>query len=266
MAESREARRLLKRNGRASAKATKRGASRCCRRKGRRRAGRLARRLQIRHGLDQGRPSRRWAEHAGRPFLRFDYSGHGGRRGVSRTARSGAGSTRRSPSCAVPRRAPILVGSSMGGWIALARGAHELARNAASPAGLVLIAPAVDFTEALMWKELPPEARREIEEKGVYGCGLPPIRRSPTRSRESSSRRGAAPDASRRHDPARVPGPYPARHARSGRALAPRPDAHGASRRRRRASSPWSATATTVSSREEDLARLVAAIEGLEPN
>ena len=34
-------------------------------------------------------------------------------------------------------------------------------------AGLVLIAPAFDMTEALMWAELPPEARAEIETKGV---------------------------------------------------------------------------------------------------
>ena len=35
-------------------------------------------------------------------------------------------------------------------------------------AGLVLIAPAVDFTEVLMWERLPPEARRDLEEKGVW--------------------------------------------------------------------------------------------------
>jgi pimeloyl-ACP methyl ester carboxylesterase len=33
---------------------------------------------------------------------------------------------------------------------------------------MVLIAPAVDFTEALMWKRLPPEAKRDIEEKGFW--------------------------------------------------------------------------------------------------
>jgi pimeloyl-ACP methyl ester carboxylesterase len=35
-------------------------------------------------------------------------------------------------------------------------------------AGLVLIAPAVDFTEELMWRNFPPEVKREIEEKGAW--------------------------------------------------------------------------------------------------
>jgi pimeloyl-ACP methyl ester carboxylesterase len=59
----------------------------------------------------------------------------------------------------------------MGGWLALLM-VRELKRraasHAASVAGLVLIAPAVDFTEELMWKAFSPEARREIEEKGAW--------------------------------------------------------------------------------------------------
>ena len=35
-------------------------------------------------------------------------------------------------------------------------------------AGLVLIAPAVDFTEELMWKRFPPEVKREIEQAGAW--------------------------------------------------------------------------------------------------
>ena len=35
-------------------------------------------------------------------------------------------------------------------------------------AGLVLIAPAVDFTEVLMWEKFPRQVKREIEEKGVW--------------------------------------------------------------------------------------------------
>ena len=60
----------------------------------------------------------------------------------------------------------ILVGSSMGGWLALLA-ARALAGKRAI-AGLVLIAPAVDFTEALLWASLKATARREIERTGVY--------------------------------------------------------------------------------------------------
>jgi len=43
----------------------------------------------------------------------------------------------------------------------------------------VLIAPAVDFTEELMWKRFSPEIRREIEETGSGRARLP-IPQSPT--------------------------------------------------------------------------------------
>jgi pimeloyl-ACP methyl ester carboxylesterase len=57
----------------------------------------------------------------------------------------------------------------MGGWIALLL-ARELKRSpaAGSLAGMVLIAPAVDFTEELMWKQLSPEAKRQIETEGAW--------------------------------------------------------------------------------------------------
>src|ERR1700709_2577215 len=49
--------------------------------------------------------------------------------------------------------------------------ARELARqpaSGASLAGLVLIAPAPDFTEELMWKGFSPEIRHQIETTGVW--------------------------------------------------------------------------------------------------
>jgi pimeloyl-ACP methyl ester carboxylesterase len=58
----------------------------------------------------------------------------------------------------------------MGGWIALLL-AREIAKHGAGDAplaGLVLIAPAPDFTEELMWKGFLPEIREEIETKGVW--------------------------------------------------------------------------------------------------
>jgi pimeloyl-ACP methyl ester carboxylesterase len=64
----------------------------------------------------------------------------------------------------------VLVGSSMGGWLALLL-VRELKRRpvqGASVAGVVLIAPAVDFTEELMWKNFSAQTRREIEQKGFW--------------------------------------------------------------------------------------------------
>jgi pimeloyl-ACP methyl ester carboxylesterase len=63
-----------------------------------------------------------------------------------------------------------VIGSSMGGWMALLL-AREIARRSARGtglAGLVLIAPAPDFTEELMWKGFAPEVREEIETRGVW--------------------------------------------------------------------------------------------------
>ena len=64
----------------------------------------------------------------------------------------------------------MLVGSSMGGYLALLVG-RALARgrrDATRLAGMVLIAPAVDFTEALIWATAPEEARRAIMENGAW--------------------------------------------------------------------------------------------------
>jgi pimeloyl-ACP methyl ester carboxylesterase len=112
----------------------------------------------------------RWAESSGRPLLRFDYSGHGASGGRFEDGTIGRWLEE---ALAVIQHclstAPIIIGSSMGGWVALLAARDEAlrARNL-NPKALILIAPAVDFTEELMWKELPPEARRDIEEKGVW--------------------------------------------------------------------------------------------------
>jgi pimeloyl-ACP methyl ester carboxylesterase len=106
----------------------------------------------------------------GRGFLRFDYSGHGLSGGAFE---DGTVSAWLEESLAVfrgfgedPR---ILIGSSMGGWLALllAR-ALERSDEIARLAGMVLIAPAVDFTEALFWERASPEARRAILEEGAW--------------------------------------------------------------------------------------------------
>ncbi len=106
----------------------------------------------------------------GRACLRFDYSGHGASGGrfidgciadwlaqaVALFETSTAG----------PQ---ILVGSSMGGWLALLLARHLAAAGAqARLAGLLLLAPAVDFTEELLWAGLDAAARAEIANSGFW--------------------------------------------------------------------------------------------------
>jgi pimeloyl-ACP methyl ester carboxylesterase len=112
-----------------------------------------------------------WAGTHGCACLRFDYSGHGESGGrfvdgtISRWLEESLAVF--AAFCAGPQ---IVVGSSVGGWIALllARELRRLRTTAAPVAGLVLVAPAVDFTEALMWKRFPAEIKREIETNGVW--------------------------------------------------------------------------------------------------
>jgi pimeloyl-ACP methyl ester carboxylesterase len=112
-----------------------------------------------------------WAAEHKRACVRFDYSGHGESGGafidgtIGRWLEESVAVFDRF--CAGPQ---VVVGSSMGGWMALLL-ARELAKRAggrASLAGLVLIAPAPDFTEELMWKGFSPEIRQEIEARGVW--------------------------------------------------------------------------------------------------
>ena len=114
----------------------------------------------------------RWAEDAGRAIVRFNYSGHGELGGVFTEGTIGrwlADALAVFEACC--RGPQILIGSSMGGWLALlmVRALRQRQQiDPASVAGLVLIAPAVDFTEALMWKRFPPAIKRELEETGVW--------------------------------------------------------------------------------------------------
>jgi pimeloyl-ACP methyl ester carboxylesterase len=129
-----------------------------------------------------------WAAEQGRACVRFDYSGHGESGGsfadgtIGRWLEESVTVFRQF--CRGPQ---VVIGSSMGGWMALllAREIARLGGGNASLAGLVLIAPAPDFTEELMWKGFSPEIRAQIETTGVwlrpspYGDGTPyPITRA----------------------------------------------------------------------------------------
>jgi len=113
-----------------------------------------------------------WAELKGRACVRFDYSGHGESEGKFTNGTIGrwlADSLAVFDACC--RGPQILIGSSMGGWLALllVRALKQRLNEApASVAGLVLIAPAIDFTEELMWKRFTPEIKRALAEKGVW--------------------------------------------------------------------------------------------------
>ncbi|MFN5997521.1 MAG: alpha/beta hydrolase [Paracoccaceae bacterium] len=106
-----------------------------------------------------------WAEAEGRSFLRFDYSGHGQSHGAFV---DGAISDWRDDAATVievlTEGPQILVGSSMGGWIALL-----LARDLGPRiTGFVGIAAAPDFTERMWEAEFTLAERTSLLEDGVF--------------------------------------------------------------------------------------------------
>ncbi len=111
-----------------------------------------------------------WAAANGRACVRFDYSGHGESGGeftdgtIGRWLEESAAVYRH-----FAKEPQVVIGSSMGGWLALLLAQRLRGTNGSPPmAGMVLIAPAVDFTEELMWKQFPDATKREIEDKGFW--------------------------------------------------------------------------------------------------
>lgn len=104
-----------------------------------------------------------WAQRTGRAFVRFDYSGHGQSGGSFEDGCIGAWFEDALAVLTVCTNGPqVLVGSSMGGWIALL-----LARAVPDRiAGLVGIAAAPDFTEDGIWAGLSPAERAEMAANG----------------------------------------------------------------------------------------------------
>ncbi|WP_096703294.1 alpha/beta hydrolase [Magnetospirillum sp. 15-1] len=100
----------------------------------------------------------------GRAFLRFDYFGHGKSSGdalygtVGRWAADAVAVIDR-----LTEGPQVLVGSSLGGWIALLAALERRDRVA----GLVGVAAAPDFTEDLMWQDFTFEQRRTLMETGA---------------------------------------------------------------------------------------------------
>ncbi len=103
-----------------------------------------------------------WARERGRAFLRFDYRGHGQSSGRFSDGCIGDWTDDAAEAVARLTGGPqILVGSSMGGWIALLL-ARRLQERVA---GLIGIAAAPDFTEAI-WSEMPPADRERLLREG----------------------------------------------------------------------------------------------------
>lgn len=118
----------------------------------------------------------RYCSKQGQAMLRFDYSGHGESGG--RFEDGTIGTWTQDSLCLIDRLTEgplVLVGSSMGGWIALL---VALARPE-RVAGLIGVAAAPDFTERLMWGAMSPQDRERLlthgtlEAPSAYGGPYP---------------------------------------------------------------------------------------------
>jgi pimeloyl-ACP methyl ester carboxylesterase len=116
----------------------------------------------------------------GQAMLRFDYSGHGASGGRFEDGDIGQWTADALALIDAFTQGPlVLVGSSMGGWVALLAALARPGRVA----GLVGVAAAPDFTERLMWQAMSPREREQLMAEGVlhvpsqYGDPYPITRR-----------------------------------------------------------------------------------------
>lgn len=106
-----------------------------------------------------------WSRQADQALLRFDYSGHGRSSGVFEDGTIGAWLEDSLAVLDFLTTGPlVLVGSSMGAWLSLLAAQARPERVK----GLLLIAPAVDFTKRLMGPALPAEARAALAGAGRW--------------------------------------------------------------------------------------------------
>jgi pimeloyl-ACP methyl ester carboxylesterase len=112
------------------------------------------------------------ARQRGVDCVRFDYSGHGCSEGRFEDGTIGRWLEEAAAVFAAATRGPqIVIGSSMGGYIALLllrRLLSAAPKEALRIRALVLIAPAWDMTEELMWRRFPEHARQGLLETGQY--------------------------------------------------------------------------------------------------
>jgi alpha-beta hydrolase superfamily lysophospholipase len=107
-----------------------------------------------------------------RMALRFDYSGHGKSSGKSTDGTISAWleqATHMFLRHTTSKR--IIVGSSMGGWLALLLARKLKYEDPAAfrrIAGMVLLAPATDMTQKLMWDNFDDAAKEHLRNSGIY--------------------------------------------------------------------------------------------------
>lgn len=107
-----------------------------------------------------------WAKNRDRAFLRFDYSGHGQSSGEFTDGCIGDWAQDAAEIIAALTDGPqIIIGSSMGGWIALLLAQTNPERFHA----LIGIAAAPDFTEDSMWNSFDETQRRSLMQDGQIG-------------------------------------------------------------------------------------------------
>ena len=111
----------------------------------------------------------RWAAAKGHAYIRFDYSGHGRSGGNFEDGTISRWLDEAERVFDTSTGAQVLVGSSMGAWLALLLGKRLRERGATERlAGMVLLAPAVDMTKDLMWDLFDEAARRALADQGFY--------------------------------------------------------------------------------------------------
>jgi len=106
-----------------------------------------------------------WALEHGHSFIRFDYQGHGESEGRFQDGTIGLWRADALVVIDELTEGPLLlVGSSMGGWLAC----HAALARPERVRAMVLIAPAADFTSALMEPGMDAAARAEMAATGVW--------------------------------------------------------------------------------------------------
>lgn len=108
-----------------------------------------------------------WAKKNHRACTLMDYSGHGHSGGafedgtITRWLEEAQAVFEKTTS-----GPQVIIGSSMGGWLALLLA--RILKGHARVAGIVLIAPAWDMTERLMWQRFSQDIKKKIEKQGLY--------------------------------------------------------------------------------------------------